>query len=211
MRPFEYVFSSHRLRIGLCCRPEPRFAITGLRLMLLRPGDRKLPASAPENRMLLRLANDVQAYLGGRLDVLPIGHLDLEALTPFKKKVLCELRRTVPRGMTISYGGLARAAGSPGASRAVGSVMSGNPFPLFFPCHRVVRGDGAVGWFQGGADGAELKAYLLELEGIAVVDGRLIASNNGRAQQPFTPLRRPAPRCSRIRRAFPRAGSGGRG
>src|SRR3712207_7541605 len=43
------------------------------------------------------------------------------------------------------YVWVAREAGSPGASRAVGNVMAHNPVPLIVPCHRVVRNDGRTG------------------------------------------------------------------
>jgi O6-methylguanine-DNA--protein-cysteine methyltransferase len=42
--------------------------------------------------------------------------------------------------------------------------MSKNQFPLFFPCHRVIKGDGSIGFFQGGSAGARLKKALLEME-----------------------------------------------
>src|SRR3712207_8482502 len=40
-----------------------------------------------------------------------------------------------------SYVWVAREAGSPDASRAVGNVMANNPVPLIVPCHRVVRNE----------------------------------------------------------------------
>ena len=53
----------------------------------------------------------------------------------------------------------------PNAVRAVGSACATNPLPLFIPCHRVLRSDGAVGGYRGGADA---KRFLLALEGIDV-------------------------------------------
>ncbi|MBN2332514.1 MAG: MGMT family protein [Deltaproteobacteria bacterium] len=70
---------------------------------------------------------------------------------------------TVPRGTVITYGTLATMAGYPGAARAVGRVMAANPFPLFYPCHRVIRADGQVGQYGGGT---VLKQSLLAKEGI---------------------------------------------
>lgn len=67
----------------------------------------------------------------------------------------------VPRGEIVSYQELARRAGRPGAARAVGSAMSGNPLVYVVPCHRVVRADGHTGNYGGGAD---LKVRLLEWE-----------------------------------------------
>lgn len=123
--------------------------------------------SKMENRELENLFAKIDSWFKGNIDVLPVENLDLEELAPFKRKILCELRKRVPRGKTVSYGELAKLAGFPGAARAVGTVMSKNPFPLFFPCHRVIRSDGAIGYFQGGPAGVKLKKALLEMEEIA--------------------------------------------
>ena len=69
----------------------------------------------------------------------------------------------VRTGQTEGSVDLARLAGSPGAARAVGRVMSANPFPLIVPCHRVVNADGQPGQYSGGF-GRQTKAWLIELE-----------------------------------------------
>ena len=84
---------------------------------------------------------------------------DYTGMTPFRKKVMQELRK-VPAGVTVTYGELAAACGSPGAARAVGGVMAANPVPLFVPCHRVVAADGLGGFGSGLA----VKRALLRLE-----------------------------------------------
>ena len=48
-------------------------------------------------------------------------------------------------GATVSYAGLAAAAGNAAAVRAAASACSHNPLPLVLPCHRVVRSDGRIG------------------------------------------------------------------
>ena len=68
----------------------------------------------------------------------------------------------VPLGEVRPYAWFAREAGSPKASRAVGSVMANNPVPLLVPCHRVVRNDGRTGQY---AFGAREKVGLFEGEG----------------------------------------------
>jgi methylated-DNA-[protein]-cysteine S-methyltransferase len=85
-----------------------------------------------------------------------------EQLTPFGHIVHQVLSR-VPYGEVITYGELARRAGSPRAARAVGRVMAENPFPIIVPCHRVVRADGRVGEYSGG-HGAVSKSRLIENE-----------------------------------------------
>ena len=66
--------------------------------------------------------------------------------------------------MVTTYARVAERIGHIHASRAVGNVLRKNPFPLVFPCHRVVRSNGAVGGFQGGA---KLKTALLHREGVS--------------------------------------------
>lgn len=90
--------------------------------------------------------------------------LDLHGVTAFRARVLRELAR-VPYGETTTYAELARAVGNPKAVRAVGSACATNPLPLFIPCHRVLRSDGALGGYRGGV---EAKRYLLNMEGIDV-------------------------------------------
>ncbi|MCU1367432.1 MAG: Methylated-DNA--protein-cysteine methyltransferase, partial [Ilumatobacteraceae bacterium] len=55
-------------------------------------------------------------------------------------------------------------AENPKAVRAVGSACAANPIPIVVPCHRVVRSDGGMGGYLGGA---EAKRTLLELEAAA--------------------------------------------
>ena len=64
----------------------------------------------------------------------------------------------VPSGHRTSYGDLAARAGSPGASRAVGTAMAANQLALLIPCHRVIRENGVSGQYRWGA---ERKAALL--------------------------------------------------
>lgn len=70
----------------------------------------------------------------------------------------------IPRGSTLTYKEVAALAGSPGAYRAVGSIMRRNYDPTI-PCHRVVRSDGKLGHYNRGDD---RKAYLLQHEGYPI-------------------------------------------
>lgn len=88
--------------------------------------------------------------------------INLSAVPDFRRKVL-EACRRIPFGATASYADLARAAGSPGAARAVGSAMARNPLPLIIPCHRVLASDGTIGGFSS-PDGIQQKERLLLLE-----------------------------------------------
>ncbi len=56
--------------------------------------------------------------------------------------------RAIPAGKTMSYGQVAAAAGSPGAARAVGTIMANNR-DTSVPCHRVIKADGTSGGYNG--------------------------------------------------------------
>lgn len=77
----------------------------------------------------------------------------------FKEKVF-ETVKKIPRGRTLAYKQVAELAGSPGAWRAVGSILNKNYDPAI-PCHRVVRSDGKTGGYNRGA---VKKAELLAAE-----------------------------------------------
>jgi len=111
------------------------------------------------------LSVKIRKYLASSNDNLPIDMLELSSLGNFKRKILFTLRDKVPPGKVISYSGLAAKAGYEKAARATGTVMSGNPFPLFFPCHRVVKSDRGIGNF---GPGVGLKRYLLNKEGVVL-------------------------------------------
>ena len=71
----------------------------------------------------------------------------------FKDRVL-QVVAAIPRGETMTYAEVAALAGSPGAYRAVGSIMKSN-FDPSIPCHRVIRSDGKLGEYNRGADRKE--------------------------------------------------------
>lgn len=63
-------------------------------------------------------------------------------------EALLELGRRGP----LSYGALARAIGRPGAARAVGQAVGGNPVAWIIPCHRVLTAAGELGGYRWGLD-----------------------------------------------------------
>jgi methylated-DNA-[protein]-cysteine S-methyltransferase len=116
------------------------------------------------------LAGRLTKYASGGDECFHDVPLDLSHLTPFSRKVVAFCRR-IARGRTRSYGELAAAAGSPGAARAVGSVMAKNRFPIIVPCHRVVGAGGSLGGFSA-PDGLNLKRRMLALEGCKAAQPR---------------------------------------
>ena len=79
----------------------------------------------------------------------------------FTEKVL-DIVRKIPKGRTMTYKDVAKMAGSPRASRAVGSIMKANYLPDV-PCHRVVMSSGNAGEYNRG--GVNAKIELLKKEG----------------------------------------------
>lgn len=84
----------------------------------------------------------------------------------FQEKVI-RIVQKIPAGQTLTYGEIARRAGSASAARAVGNIINrhykyclANHLPTI-PCHRVVRSDGKIG---GYVLGKERKMILLKKE-----------------------------------------------
>lgn len=75
-------------------------------------------------------------------------HLLLQG-TNFQLKVWTALLQ-IPPGHIVSYGELARRAGVPRASRAVGSALAANTIAALIPCHRVVRESGDFNHYRWG-------------------------------------------------------------
>ena len=107
-----------------------------------------------------RIARQVFAQREGRIVIAPVG-------TNFQVKVWQALLELGSRGPT-NYGELAKAIGSPGASRAVGQAVGANPVAWLIPCHRVLRRDGALGGYHWGV---ERKRAILAWEHAARMRG----------------------------------------
>jgi len=95
-----------------------------------------------------------------------------EGLSDFEYRVL-DFVRQVPKGKVVSYGNVAAAAGSPGASRAVGSIMANHTLTYVVPCHRVVKSDLTVGGYGGSMEGSSRKEKRLIEEGVTIINGRI--------------------------------------
>ena len=83
----------------------------------------------------------------------------------FEESALRVMRALRP-GEVVSYGDVARAAGYPGAHRAVGALLARGPVGI--PWWRVVRADGHLS-----APDVRDQARRLRAEGVTVVDGRV--------------------------------------
>ena len=142
----------------------------------VEPGVVAAPAACSPTSLLQEAARQLGEYFEGRRREFALP-LDLSRLGPFQRRVLTALLQ-VPYGEVVTYGGLAVLAGHPGAARAVGGALRGNPLPILIPCHRVLPSSGGLGGFGGRPD---LKQYLLELEGW----GEISASPAPQRKKPF--------------------------
>ena len=110
-----------------------------------------------------KLRQRLEQYAAGR--AVDFGNVEVirpRPLTDFQQRVV-DTVRAIPRGETLTYGEVAALVGSPGAARAVGTVMANNPVPIIVPCHRVVGSAGGLGGFSA-AGGVRTKQWMLDLE-----------------------------------------------
>lgn len=106
------------------------------------------------------IAATLTAFFEGEPIRIPWQVMDLSGFTPSQQAVYRSVA-AIPYGRTASYGQVARMAGLPRAARFVGTTMANNRYPVFIPCHRVIRSDGSPGLFGGGK---ALKIRMLALE-----------------------------------------------
>lgn len=78
----------------------------------------------------------------------------------FTERVL-NIVSSIKKGQTMTYKEVATRAGSPGATRAVGSIMKANYKPGI-PCHRVIRSDGIIGDYNRGGSSEKYKKLKAE-------------------------------------------------
>jgi methylated-DNA-[protein]-cysteine S-methyltransferase len=123
---------------------------------------------ARDDRRFGAAEEQLTAYFAGELKEFTL-ELRLHG-TPFQRKVWAGLR-AIPYGETRTYGELAEALGSPGASRAVGLANGRNPIGIIVPCHRVI---GAGGGLTGYGGGLHRKRRLLDFESGAAPAARTL-------------------------------------
>ncbi|MDY6906387.1 MAG: MGMT family protein [Thermodesulfobacteriota bacterium] len=120
-----------------------------------------MQVTAHPSANVLALAEALKRYFsGGDIPAIPWDDLDMAQLTPNQQKLLRSVAE-IPPGSVRSYGEVARLAGFPGGARFAGNTLAKNPFPVFIPCHRVIRSDGGIGGFGAGV---EMKKKMLALE-----------------------------------------------
>lgn len=110
-------------------------------------------------RRLDPVRRELDAYFSGRLRAFATP-VDLALATSFARTVL-QKTMAVPYGTTTTMERIGELIGRPRALRAVGNALSSNPVCVVVPCHRVVREDGELGDYAGGA---AAKRHLLNVE-----------------------------------------------
>ncbi|PTQ13417.1 cysteine methyltransferase [Sphingomonas oleivorans] len=112
------------------------------------------PGEDSPDLLLREAAAQIDAYFAGRLR-----HFDLP-LVPCATERGAALRDAliaIPYGQTMSYGAVARIAGS--GPRAIGQACRRNPLPIIVPCHRIVASNG-IGNYSAG-QGIDTKIWLI--------------------------------------------------
>lgn len=131
--------------------------LTGIRIQSLQ--ELSAPASSGAlPKAVAEAAAQLTAYFAGALTDFD---LPLAAAATPRGLALRDAIIAIPYGETMSYGALARNAGS--APRAIGQACARNPFPIIVPCHRVLGGGGKLGAYSAG-DGPVTKRWLLDHE-----------------------------------------------
>ena len=124
---------------------------------------KNLPGAQFNETFFKILQEQIAAYFEGScVNFSPDIPVVLDGFGGFSREVLTACR-DIEFGKRITYAGLAKKAGRPAASRAVGNALAKNPLPLIIPCHRVLRTDGKMGGFSA-PGGISFKKRLLTFE-----------------------------------------------
>lgn len=116
------------------------------------------PERAGEGRAVRETVAQLRAYFQGELTSFDL------PLIPFdspRGEALREAIASVGYGDALSYGALARQAGS--GPRAIGQACARNPYPIVIPCHRILASGGRLGAYSAG-EGPKTKQWLLNHE-----------------------------------------------
>lgn len=119
--------------------------------------------AAPLSLAAVELKEALLRYEARQAPDWPDLPFDFSGMSDFQRAAIEELRR-IPPGATRTYGEMAVLLGKPKGAQAVGRAMGANPFPVLYPCHRVVGAKGAMTGFSA-SGGIAMKKALLRLEG----------------------------------------------
>lgn len=129
----------------------------------------KHPTKAPEHKVAIKVAAQIESYFNN-----PRNNFNLPIVfkgTPFQRRVWQAIS-AIACGRVATYSEIAAQIGS--GARAVANACGANNLPLVVPCHRVVAKNGIGGFMNGQLDGIKIKTWLLNHEGIAFKNNKLI-------------------------------------
>lgn len=133
----------------------------------------EFPGCKEDAEFWKEVKSQFKEYFWGQRKIFQIP-LDLTQATPFQRKVY-RIMAKIPYGQVRTYHWLAQKIGKPLALRAIGLANAKNRWPLVIPCHRVLGQNGHLTGFSA-PGGLSLKAYLLKLEGVPVINNRVLLS-----------------------------------
>lgn len=93
-------------------------------------------------------------------------------MTPYTERVI-EIIRAIPEGKVMTYGQVARLAGSPRGARQVVRILHAMSKKHKLPWHRVVNAKGEIAIADD--EGSQLQSFLLQAEGVHLMEDRLIS------------------------------------
>jgi methylated-DNA-[protein]-cysteine S-methyltransferase len=147
--------------IGACALRWGDAGVTGFELPEALPREDDV-ATLPDS--IAALVARVRQHLAGSPQDFSDVRYDFSRVPEFPREVY-HATLAVKAGQTSSYGEIAAALGyASGTSRAVGTALGANPWPLLVPCHRIVSAEGKMTGFSG-PGGIKTKLRLLALEG----------------------------------------------
>jgi O-6-methylguanine DNA methyltransferase len=147
---------------GIACVQLAEASEQTTRARVLQRFPRAKEAAPPSE--VARARDSIIALLRGEPGDLSSVLLDMDPVPPFHRRVY-EAARSIPQGVTMTYGDLAARIGAAGSARAVGQALARNPFAIVVPCHRVVAAGGRIGGFSANG-GVLTKSRLLAIEGL---------------------------------------------
>ncbi|MGI8313555.1 MGMT family protein [Halobacillus mangrovi] len=97
-------------------------------------------------------------------------------MKPFTEKTI-NIIMNIPEGKVMTYGQVARLAGSPRAARQVVRILHSMSQKYNLPWHRVVNAQGNIVIKDEAS--AEIQRMNLESEGVAVINGKVSLKDYG--------------------------------
>lgn len=113
-----------------------------------------------KNQVLLKAGSELEEYFKGKLRSFSTP-LNFEYEKPLSVKVYKILRENVPFGELIAYKNLSDLSNIKNGARFIGNLMANNKFPIFIPCHRVIKSNGEVGGYSASSN---IKLKLINFE-----------------------------------------------